>query len=151
MVNGQSCYPIIHDGKIILQVLQRDTPVHPAQQGGGKQSSYILALSLDEGKEIYKTPRPDEAKSESKEAFSTPIIHELNGESQLLITGGDCITGHDPSTGKEIWRWGTWNPTKIGHWRLVPSPVAGRVGVEWVITINKTPAPLSTCSAAACI
>jgi outer membrane protein assembly factor BamB len=24
-----------------------------------------------------------------------------------------------------LWRWGTWNPTKIGHWRLVPSPIAG--------------------------
>ena len=50
-----SSSPIIFDGKIILQVLQRDTPVHPAQQGGGKKSSFILALSLDKGKEIYKT------------------------------------------------------------------------------------------------
>ena len=120
-----SSSPIIFDGKIILQVLQRDTPVHPAQQGGGKKSSFILALSLDKGKEIYKTNRPDEAKSESKEAFSTPVIYEVDGKSQLLITGGDCITGHDPNSGKEIWRWGTWNPTKIGHWRLVPSPVVG--------------------------
>jgi hypothetical protein len=43
----------------------------------------------------------------------------------LIITGGDCISGHDPATGKEFWRWGTWNPTRITHWRLVPSPVAG--------------------------
>ncbi len=35
------------------------------------------------------------------------------------------VSGHNPETGKEIWRWGTWNPTRIGHWRLVPSPVAG--------------------------
>jgi outer membrane protein assembly factor BamB len=35
------------------------------------------------------------------------------------------ITGHDPDTGNELWRWGTWNPTRIGHWRLVPSAVAG--------------------------
>jgi outer membrane protein assembly factor BamB len=40
--------------------------------------------------------------------------------------GGDCITGHDAATGRELWRWGTWNPTRIGHWRLVPSPVAGK-------------------------
>ena len=50
-----SSSPIIHDEKIILQVLQRDTPVHPAQQGGGKQNSYILALSLDE---VKKSTRP---------------------------------------------------------------------------------------------
>ena len=41
-----------------------------------------------------------------------------------MIAGGDVLTGHDPETGKELWRWGTWNPDRIGHWRLVPSPVA---------------------------
>ena len=35
------------------------------------------------------------------------------------------LTGHDPATGKELWRWGAWNPSRIPHWRLVPSPVAG--------------------------
>jgi outer membrane protein assembly factor BamB len=34
------------------------------------------------------------------------------------------LTAHDPSTGNELWRWGTWNPTRIGHWRHVPSPIA---------------------------
>jgi len=34
--------------------------------------------------------------------------------------------GHDPDTGKEFWRWGTWNPTRIGHWRLVPSATVVR-------------------------
>jgi outer membrane protein assembly factor BamB len=43
----------------------------------------------------------------------------------VLILGGDCITGHDPATGRELWRWGTWNPDKIPHWRMVTSPVAG--------------------------
>jgi outer membrane protein assembly factor BamB len=121
-----STSPILHEGKIILQILQRDTPVHQAHQGGGKHDSFILALSLSDGKEIYKTSRADEARSESKEAFSTPVLYDLDGKTQLLITGGDCITGHDPETGKELWRWGTWNPGKIGHWRLVPSPVAGK-------------------------
>jgi outer membrane protein assembly factor BamB len=39
--------------------------------------------------------------------------------------GGDSITGHNLKDGAEFWRWGTWNPTRITHWRLVPSPVAG--------------------------
>src|SRR4030095_5480794 len=34
-------------------------------------------------------------------------------------------TGQYPVSAKERWRWGAWNPTKIEHWRLVPSPVAG--------------------------
>ena len=48
-----------------------------------------------------------------------------SGHEQLLIAGGDELTGHDPETGQELWRWGTWNPQRIPHWRLVPSPVAG--------------------------
>ncbi|MFP6575183.1 MAG: PQQ-binding-like beta-propeller repeat protein, partial [Pirellulaceae bacterium] len=45
---------------------------------------------------------------------------------ELIIVGGDDLTGHDPDSGKELWRWGTWNPSRIGHWRLVPSPVVGQ-------------------------
>ncbi len=57
--------------------------------------------------------------------YSTPIPYTWQGRTELLILGGDCLTGHDPQTGKELWRWGTWNPSRIGHWRMVPSPVAG--------------------------
>jgi len=42
-----------------------------------------------------------------------------------LIVGGDALSGHDLQTGRELWRWGTWNPRRVGHWRLVPSPVIG--------------------------
>ena len=28
-----------------------------------------------------------------------------------MITGGDIVTGHDPATGKEIWRANGLNPT----------------------------------------
>lgn len=120
-----STSPLLHGEKIIIQVLQRDTPVHKSHQGGGNHSPYLLALSIKDGSKIYQVERPDEARAESKEAFSTPIIYTHKGKAQILVTGGDCITGHDPENGKELWRWGTWNPDKIGHWRLVPSPVAG--------------------------
>jgi outer membrane protein assembly factor BamB len=48
-----------------------------------------------------------------------------NGRTELLVVGGDCLSGHDPVTGKELWRWGTWNPNRNTQWRLVPSPSAG--------------------------
>jgi outer membrane protein assembly factor BamB len=48
-----------------------------------------------------------------------------DGRTELLVSGGDCLSGHDLKTGAELWRWGTWNPTRITHWRLVTSPVAG--------------------------
>ncbi|MFM1768216.1 MAG: hypothetical protein RJA22_745 [Verrucomicrobiota bacterium] len=119
-----STSPLLHDGRLYLQVLQRNEPVSGRGRKDGPIESYLLALDPKTGKELWKVIRPSEAQSESLEAFSTPVPFTHQGRTELLITGGDCISGHDPATGKELWRWGTWNPTRIGHWRLVPSPVA---------------------------
>jgi outer membrane protein assembly factor BamB len=115
--------PLLYDGRLYLEVLQRNVPVHGRGRENGE--SYLLALDPATGKQLWKVARPSEAREESLEAYSTPMPYTHNGRTELLITGGDCVTSHDPATGQEIWRWGTWNPTRIGHWRLVPSAAAG--------------------------
>lgn len=120
-----SSSPQLYDGLLYLQVLQRDTPVNGRGRTDGPIDSYLLAMDPATGETKWKHVRPNEAVQESKEAFSTPIPIMHEGRPELVISGGDCLTGHDPATGKELWRWGTYNPEKIGHWRLVPSPVYG--------------------------
>ena len=115
--------PTIYKGKLYVQVLQRDEPVHG--RGDGHNDSYLLALEPATGKELWKHVRPTQARAESQEAYTTPIPFVAGGREEILIAGGDDITGHDPADGQELWRWGTWNPSRIGHWRLVPSPVSG--------------------------
>ncbi len=117
--------PLLHDGRLYVQVLQRDVPVQGRGRTDGPIESYLLAVDPATGKDVWRHVRPSEAAAESHEAYSTPIPARMGDRMELLITGGDCITGHDPATGKELWRWGTWNPARIGHWRLVPSPVVG--------------------------
>ena len=133
-----STSPLLHDGKLYLQVLQRDTPVKGRGFSDKTNDSYLLALDPKTGEEIFKTVRESKAVSESREAFTTPIPFTHNGREELLIVGGDALSGHDPDTGEEIWRWGTWNPDRIGHWRLVPSPVAGK-GVILACAPKKQP------------
>jgi outer membrane protein assembly factor BamB len=116
--------PTLYDGKLFVQVLQRNVPVNGRGRTDGPNESYLLALDPATGKELWRHVRPCEAKAESMEAYSTPIPHQTGDRMELLIAGGDCVSGHEVATGKELWRWGTWNPTRIGHWRLVPSPVA---------------------------
>jgi outer membrane protein assembly factor BamB len=120
-----STSPLLYDGRLYLQVLQRNVPAQGRGRKDGPNDSYLLALDPASGKELWKVIRPAEAREESLEAFTTPTPYKHAGREELLIVGGDCISGHDPDTGKEYWRWGTWNPTRIGHWRLVPSPTAG--------------------------
>ncbi len=118
-----SSSPLLFDGRLYLQVLQRDVPVHGRGRRGGE--SYLLAMDPETGRDLWRHVRPSDARAESLEAFSSPVPYTWEGRTEILIAGGDCISGHDPETGREFWRWGTWNPRRIEHWRLVPSPVAG--------------------------
>ncbi|MCB1125616.1 MAG: PQQ-binding-like beta-propeller repeat protein, partial [Verrucomicrobiae bacterium] len=106
-------------------VLQRDGPVNGRGRSGAPIESYLLAVDPATGKNLWKQVRPSDAVAESREGFTSPIPFSGAGREEILVVGGDCLTGHDAATGAELWRWGTWNPRRIGHWRLVPSPVAG--------------------------
>ncbi|MCB1236542.1 MAG: PQQ-binding-like beta-propeller repeat protein [Verrucomicrobiae bacterium] len=121
-----STSPLLHGGKLYMQVLQRDTAVDGRGFTDRPNESYLLALDPATGKELWKVERPSDAQVESREAFTSPVVVTHGGKTEIVVIGGDYLTGHDPETGKEIWRWGTWNP---GHgekfWRLVPSPVYG--------------------------
>lgn len=120
-----SASPTLFDGRLFVQVLQRNEPAHDVGKEGAK--SFLLALDPATGETKFRHDRPSPAVKESLESYATPIPHErAEGEFELLVAGGDVLTAHDPASGKELWRWGTWNP---GHreawWRLVPSPVVG--------------------------
>lgn len=118
-----STSPVLHGGMLYLQVLQRDVPVDG--KGLDHNDSYLLALDPATGEEKWRHIRPSKAVMESREAFTTPVPITHEGRSELLVIGGDALTGHDPATGEELWRWGTWNPEREPFWRLVPSPVYG--------------------------
>jgi outer membrane protein assembly factor BamB len=126
--------PLLYDGRLFVQVLQRNPapPDYPGLAGGSpERESYLLALDPKTGKNIWKVARPSEAKLESQESYATPIPHiGADGKAQILIAGGNCLTGHDPATGKELWR-GYGLNSKDGEWmRLVTSPVsAGGVAI----------------------
>jgi outer membrane protein assembly factor BamB len=117
--------PTLFKDRLYIQVLQRDVPVRGRGLTDRKNKSYILAVNPATGKDLWRQIRPSEAQAEALEAYSTPIPYSFDGKEQLLVVGGDVLTGHDLETGRELWRWGTWNPRRIGHWRHVPSPVAG--------------------------
>jgi len=120
-----STSPTLWEGRLFLPVLQRDEPANGLGKEG--QESFLLAMDPGSGETLYRHVRPSPAIVESREAYGSLIPYTgPGGRKELVCVGGDVMSGHDPATGKELWRWGTWNP---GHrepsWRVVPSPVIG--------------------------
>ena len=60
---------------------------------------------------------------ESPDAYTTPALLRRGGKAQIVIAGGDVGTGHDPETGRELWRAGDLNPERSGSGRIVASPL----------------------------
>jgi outer membrane protein assembly factor BamB len=135
-----SSSPLLYDGKLYVQVIHRDVPAGRGGRGRGGRGqgdaqppqpapqnlaadSYLLLIDPATGKDLYKQLRPTDARAESKEAYSTPTPCETDGQKQVILVGGDCVTGHDARDGKELWRLGGWNPQQQGNWRVVPSVV----------------------------
>ncbi len=135
-----SASPTMWDGRVFLPVLQRDEPVgrrsgrrsgrrdqEPGSAPRKKIESFLLAIDASTGKSIYRHVRSSPARRESLESYTTAVpLVDGKGRKELLLAGGDVLTSHDPATGTELWRWGTWNE---GHrqrdWRLVPTVVVG--------------------------
>lgn len=133
-----SATPTLLNGKVYLAVLQRDEITHGRGKDGNE--SFILRFDLGTGNKDWKVVRKSPAQKESLESFGTIIPSVINGKTQLVIAGGDVLTGHDPETGKELWRWGTWNKNhREKWWRLVPSPTPGPDNIFLVCAPKKAP------------
>ncbi|MEQ1850097.1 MAG: PQQ-binding-like beta-propeller repeat protein [Chthoniobacteraceae bacterium] len=124
--------PLLYGGKLYVLVLQR-TPADGSYPGieeadKGDRESYLLALDPAKGKTLWMHDRPTDAEQETQETYATPIPHTVGRKTQILIAGGDYLTGHDPESGAELWRGGGINNKKGlgggGFMRLVPSAVA---------------------------
>ena len=111
---GYASSPLLHDGKLIIEVLHGNNTDDP---------SYIVAFDAMSGNELWREERPTDAVAESPDAYTTPALLRHDGKTQIVISGGDYVTGHDPETGKEIWRAGGLNPRRRGNYRIVASPV----------------------------
>ena len=90
-------------------------------QCDGNDVQYMVALDKMTGGIVWRTERsvdlsrrdPDYRKS-----FSTPLIHVMEEQPQLISTAAGAIYGYDPRTGRELWR------VRYGGHTNVARPVA---------------------------
>ena len=79
---GYTCSPIFHNGLVIVTM------------GGPDQA--VAAFDAQTGKLAWKA-------GYFVWAPASPILIDVDGQRQLVVFGGDLITGMDPATGRALW------------------------------------------------
>ena len=110
---GYASSPLLKGDALYVQVLHGMRTNDP---------SYILKIDTLTGKTLWRVERATQAQLESPDSYTTPAWIDANGRAELIITGGDVVSGHDPATGKEYWRADVLNPYRDGAYRIVASP-----------------------------
>jgi outer membrane protein assembly factor BamB len=111
---GYASSPLLHQGALYVPVLHGMKTDDP---------SYILKIDGKSGKTLWRVERLTDAIRESPDAYITPAVVQTGNRTEIVITGGDVVTGHDPATGKELWRADGLNPQNIPSYRIVASPL----------------------------
>ena len=116
---GYASSPLLEDGDLFVQVLHGMKTDDP---------SYVLRIDGETGKTLWRIERPTKAIRESPDSYTTPALLRYGNTREIVITGGDVVTGHDPASGKELWRVDGLNPTNNPNFRIIASPlVAGDI------------------------
>jgi outer membrane protein assembly factor BamB len=111
---GYASSPLLFEDALFVQVL------HGMKTD---EASYILRVDKKTGKTVWRVERPTNAIRESPDSYTTPALLRHAGRVEIVITGGDCVTGHDPADGRELWRVNGLNPDNHPFYRIVASPV----------------------------
>ncbi len=112
---GYASSPLLHNDSLYVQVLHGMHTSDP---------SYVMRIDKMTGKTLWRVERRTPAIRESPDSYTTPTLANADGHLELIITGGDWLTGHDLATGKELWRATGFNPTNNPNFRVIASAVA---------------------------
>ena len=61
--------------------------------------SYLIALDRATGETRWKTSREYRTRS-----YVTPLIREIGGRHQMVLSGSLCVAGFDPTSGERLWK-----------------------------------------------
>ena len=83
--HGFNTCPVLFEDLVILN-------------GDHDGNAYLVALDRQSGRERWRTRRENKTRS-----YVTPIIREIDGITQMILSGSLCIASYDPRNGKRHW------------------------------------------------
>lgn len=76
-------------------LIYRDTLLLNGDHDG---DSYLVALSRKDGHVLWKTARDNHTRS-----YCAPLLREIAGRPQMVLSGDKCVASYDPNNGVRHW------------------------------------------------
>jgi outer membrane protein assembly factor BamB len=83
--HGYCSCPVLFEDKVIVN-------------GDHDGDAYLAALDRASGKTIWKVDRENKTRS-----YSTPLVREIGGRTQMILSGDKCVASYDPHDGSRHW------------------------------------------------
>ena len=80
-MHGFCSSPVVFENEVIIN-------------GDHDGDAWIAALARADGKTLWKIDRENKTRS-----YCTPIIRDLAGRTQMILSGSKCVASYDPRTG----------------------------------------------------
>lgn len=96
---GHANSPVLYRDLVISVCMQdslEDVADEPAP-------SYLVAHDLQTGKEVWKSARMTGAPAEQGDAYTTPILVDVDRKKELIVMGANHLDAYDPETGQQLW------------------------------------------------
>ncbi len=95
-MQGPASSPILYKDLIILHL-------------EGTDVQFFTALNKNTGKHVWRVDRPKDyyetvRATVYRKSYQTPVLVEVDGQTQLISNGALMVTGHEPQTGQELWQ-----------------------------------------------
>ncbi|REK17919.1 MAG: serine/threonine protein kinase [Planctomycetota bacterium] len=84
-VHGYCSCPVLFEDQVIVN-------------GDHDGDAYLVALDNATGRTVWKTDRENKTRS-----YVTPIIREIDGRTQMILSGSKCVASYDPHDGSRHW------------------------------------------------
>ncbi|MHC4119948.1 MAG: outer membrane protein assembly factor BamB family protein [Planctomycetota bacterium] len=93
-------------GPVSSPILYEDLLIVPLE---GVDVQFVAGLDKKTGRQVWRYDRPRDLYDGIEplyllKSYHTPVVVEVNGQPQLINNGAMLVTGHEPRTGKELWR-----------------------------------------------
>jgi len=130
---GRATTPLLYENLLMIPVMQDNLRDLPNEK---PIDSYLVAFDKATGRIVWKVLRNTGSYEEHNDSYTSPVLWNHEGRTEMLVFGGETLTAYNPKTGERSW----WLNKGLTGKAAVPTPVpCESLGLVFVVSGCREP------------